>query len=215
MPKQQSKVQRSSLLLCNGEQRSGVYQWPSDVIFTPYNIYSPNVDKDVLKKIYVDVRHDQNHIPPFSKTTRCPLARPRVITDSRHPAYGQAGLFATYDLPAHSRILSYCGLVCDGKLESNSSAYVLAFAEGLSIDSEKIGNESRFINDFRGIAVRPNAQFVMEYNSNNNSTKSTDDNGLRHVPLLPSGMAVFVMSQTIKRGTEITVTYGKGYWSKQ
>lgn len=58
-----------------------------------------------------------------------------------------------------------------------------------------MGNEARFINDYRGISSKPNAVFE----------------DVR----IPSGelrMIVCSASQPIKKGDEILVSYGKAWW---
>lgn len=72
------------------------------------------------------------------------------ITDPKHPAFGQCGLFAAVNLKPKEWILDYVGHVQMGDKSSQTSDYVLRFDDGLAIDAEKMGNEARFINDFRG-----------------------------------------------------------------
>ena len=74
---------------------------------------------------------------------------------------------------------------------------------GIGIDAAKTGNEARFINDYRGIADRPNAEF-----------REVWDQGIKE-----RGMAVYVLREGksgkgkgIRKGEEILVSYGKGFW---
>ena len=122
------------------------------------------------------------------------LTRILEIIDKNHPAFGQHGLFAVKKIQAKSWICDYIGFIENKKNESQTSDYILHFIDDLSIDAEYKGNEARFINDYRGIAQRPNAQFQTYWH----------DHGLR--------MGVFAMSQPIRANCEIIVSYGKGFW---
>lgn len=42
---------------------------------------------------------------------------------------------------------------------SQTSDYVLRLGDGVSVDAEKMGNEARFLNDFRNTGKKPNVQF--------------------------------------------------------
>lgn len=132
-----------------------------------------------------------------------PVRRVRIkeIQDPSHPAHGQFGLFATQALSPKSHLLNYIGVVTvDGK-ESKSSDYTMSFIRGqphcqdLVIDAEQTGNEARHINDYRGISDKPNAEFQ----------NYRDSNGKVYV-------GVFVLNEKIKKGAEILVSYGKGFW---
>lgn len=58
-----------------------------------------------------------------------------------------------------------------------------------------MGNEARFINDYRGIANKPNALF---------KEIRTASGEMR--------MSVWSGSETIPKGKEILVSYGKSWW---
>lgn len=110
-----------------------------------------------------------------------------------HPASGQYGLFASKKIPPRSYLLDYIGEVhCDDRSESD---YDLSLhrAEGISVgvDASRMGNEARFINDFRGVNPKPNAVF-QDYR--------TPDGELR--------MAVWSSTDPIRKGEEILVSYG-------
>jgi SET domain-containing protein len=134
------------------------------------------------------------------------------ITEPTHPAYCQYGLFAAKDLKSDSFIIFYLGLVhaqSDADLDSD---YDLSFDRelGVGIDSAAMGNEARFINDYRGIDDAPNAEFreVWVAMGNGKSEKR---------------MGVFVLSagrsgkraKGIGKGREILVSYGKGFWKER
>ncbi len=64
----------------------------------------------------------------------------------------------------------------------------------LSIDAMKtVDAVGRYVNDYRNIRKRPNAQFVLY----------TDGRNVK--------IGVFA-TEEIKKGEEICVTYGKGFW---
>lgn len=86
---------------------------------------------------------------------------------------------------------------CDDRLSSDYDLSLHRFSDGLSvgIDAHGLGNEARFINDFRGISRRPNAVFR--------------DNRLSSGELR---MSVWSSSEGIRKGDEIVVSYGKTWW---
>ena len=63
------------------------------------------------------------------------------------------------------------------------------------IDALLVGNEARFVNDYRGIRLKPNAVF---------EERRTTAGELR--------MSVWSGNDPIKKGYEILVSYGKGWW---
>lgn len=87
---------------------------------------------------------------------------------------------------------------------------------GIGIDADKCGSEARFINDYRGVAGAPNAEFREIWDGNRGE----------------KGMGVFVLREGkggkgkhgkgkgdggnigkgIKKGEEILVSYGRGFW---
>ncbi|PSR80750.1 hypothetical protein PHLCEN_2v6666 [Hermanssonia centrifuga] len=131
-----------------------------------------------------------------------PSQRPSVvirpITDETHPAKGQYGLFTSKKIPPRTHILDYIGEVhCNERPESDYDLSLCHHEDGsnVGIDASKMGNEARFINDFRGVASRPNALF---------EECRTAAGELR--------MSVWSGPQGIKKGDEILVSYGKGFW---
>jgi len=74
---------------------------------------------------------------------------------------------------------------------------------GIGIDADERGNEARFINDYRGVAERANAEFKEVWDERRKER----------------GMGVWVLGERksgkwkgIKRGEEILVSYGRGFW---
>ena len=84
---------------------------------------------------------------------------------------------------------------------------------GVGIDARRMGNEARFINDYRGIPERikrvggrgkrgkagPNVFF---------SERSVEGTGERR-------LCIVVGKEKIIRGEELCVSYGKGFWKER
>lgn len=74
---------------------------------------------------------------------------------------------------------------------------------GIGIDADKRGNEARFINDYRGVAERPNAEFKEIWDG------ARKERGMG-VWVLPEGKSG--KGKGIRKGEEILVSYGRGFW---
>ena len=91
-----------------------------------------------------------------------PGVTPRRIDDPRHPCHGAFGLFAKRAWQPFEVVGEYVGRVRPPDVEGH---YVLALEsdvphlESLSIDAASVGNELRFVNDFRGVGHEPNVTF--------------------------------------------------------
>lgn len=133
------------------------------------------------------------------------------ISDVKHPANGQSGLFAARDLKPGDFILEYLGVMHTDSISQSfmsphsDSDYDLSLDRnaGLAIDAAAMGNEARFINDYRGIAAKPNAEFREIWSARRGER----------------GMGVFVFGEGkkkvfkgIKKGEELLVSYGRGFW---
>jgi hypothetical protein len=146
--------------------------------------------------------------------TRGPHLNVRIkpISNASHPAHGQYGLYATQHLPPSSFILPYLGFVHDQTGLDESSDYDLSLDRELEIgvDASKMGNEARFMNDYRGISTGPNAEF----------RDVLVDVGFG---IAEKRMGVFVLSagksgkraKGIASGEEILINYGKGFWAER
>ena len=110
-------------------------------------------------------------------------------------------------------ILTYLGFVHGSVDTDPTSDYDLGLnAElGIAVDASGMGNETRFINDYRGVStIGPNAEF---------RDVLVD---LGH-GMLERCVGVFVLSagmvksgkraKGIAKGDEILVSYGKGFWN--
>lgn len=153
-------------------------------------------------------------IPRDVKPGPCANVKITPITDALHPACGQAGLFATRALPAGSLILPYVGELhpADAAAHSSSDYDLWLDRSGdVAVDAARMGNEARFVNDYRGVpgVVRPNAEFGEVWDVRRGE----------------KGMAVFVLPAGkkakgkggggIAKGQEILVSYGRGFWEKR
>jgi xeroderma pigmentosum group C-complementing protein len=202
--------------------------WPAGQVFLTRPQYSASLTAAQL--VALRTRPD----PAKEVLEEMPLNLPRgpcinvkivAISDATHPANGQYGLFAVRDLPAGSLILPYLGELHPGTGAGAEAAAKsdydlwLCRAADVAVDAARAGNEARFINDYRGVSGRksqgPNAEFREVWDGRPGSVA----NGER-------GIAVFVRPATkkqklagkgsdagIRKGEEILVSYGKGFWS--
>lgn len=116
------------------------------------------------------------------------------------------------------------------------SDYVISLdrESGIAVDARRVGNEARFINDYRGVPVegrartrgRANAEFrdVWVAVAGVKGRKGSDGRRENEGPGMNGGImeadgferrvGVFVASgkRGIARGEEILVSYGKGFW---
>lgn len=139
------------------------------------------------------------------------LVRITLIKDPSHPAHGQHGLFSTQTLQPDTFILFYIGFTHTKEDTDPNSDYDLSLDRelGIGVDATNMGSEARFINDFRGIADAPNAEF-------RDCWVKTSRGPQKRV-------AVFVLSagkskkrsKGISKGQEILVSYGKGFWQER
>jgi nuclear pore complex protein Nup98-Nup96 len=150
-------------------------------------------------------------LPASATQTPCPLVRIQVIEDEQHPAHGQRGLFAARDLKPGSFVVAYLGRVHDGGPQGTTDAESdydlwLDRDKGLAVDAARAGNEARFVNDYRGVRPRPNAQF---------GTAWSERWGQLCVGFWVMPGAKGKKSEGIRKGQEILVSYGKGFWEKR
>ena len=140
--------------------------WPSSIQYVTSLRYS-----DALSPTQFSTLRTQSvaSIPKPPTQYPNPLVKITSITDARHPACGQAGLFAVKDLKPDRFVIEYFGTVhatadadqADGTIKQAdphaASDYDLSLDRysGLAIDAAIYGNEARFINDYRGIRDRP------------------------------------------------------------
>ncbi|EPS99095.1 hypothetical protein FOMPIDRAFT_1124889 [Fomitopsis schrenkii] len=166
--------------------------WPSDVLYIAEQRYHASIPIE-LRLVLCPTQPAVSAVHNPQKSTVI-----RRITEPSHPAHGQFGLFAAKKIHPRSYIVDYAGEVhCDDRPGSDYDLSLYREASGLSvgIDSQLMGNEARFVNDYRGIKSKPNAVF---------EERRTEAGELR--------MSVWSGSDLIKKGDEILVSYGKGWW---
>lgn len=73
----------------------------------------------------------------------------------------------------------------------------------MGVDARRAGNEARMVNDYRGVPglQRPNAMF---------ETRRVGGGERGEVR-----MGLWVASKDIKKGVELCVSYGKGFWKER
>lgn len=118
--------------------------------------------------------------------------------------------------------LGYCHGADD---EDPLSDYDLCLDRELAIgvDAGRMGNEARFVNDFRGVAERPNVEFAVRRvpggvgNSGRGQTKEGigggEGEGEEGQEKGEVRMALCVGPRDVKKGDELLVSYGKGFWN--
>jgi SET domain-containing protein len=116
------------------------------------------------------------------------------ITEKTHPCYDQFGLFACNFIQKGEFIGHYSGEV-KKRTNLDNSLYLVPYGDKYDIDASKIGNEMRFINDYRNIANRPNVTLAKAY---------------CQVTGMPFVAVVAICD--IQSGTELVANYGKLYW---
>ncbi|KAL8340838.1 hypothetical protein RB601_006773 [Gaeumannomyces tritici] len=164
--------------------------WPADIpyLYTPR--HSPALTKSQLAAIRIPPAQAAapnttapSTIPRSLRRGPCPAVEIRTITDPRHPAAGQRGLFAARRLEPGALVLPYLGEVHpgtvaeppqpqkdDGGQQRQQQQYSYAESDydlwlsrdaDVAVDAARCGNEARFVNDYRGVpgAVRANAEF--------------------------------------------------------
>ncbi|KAJ3296485.1 hypothetical protein HDU79_006510 [Rhizoclosmatium sp. JEL0117] len=143
--------------------------WPKDVQFIIDYTLSEDLNLSSLPPVSQDqiTKHNLQLLNP--KPYAAPHAHIQPITDPKHPAHGQNGLFASRDLGNNTHIVDYVGQVISADSpQIKTSDYVLDFGGGgegcvilrddgtedrLSIDGGAMGNEGRMVNDFRGVPL--------------------------------------------------------------
>jgi hypothetical protein len=166
--------------------------WPPHILYLLDPSYHSSVPPSL--RSYLTGPAHQRH----RRTTPSPsLVSIRAITAPSHPAFGQYGLFAYKKIPPHAHIIDYVGQVhCEDRISDyDLSLYRTREGINVGVDARLMGNEARFINDYRGVRERPNAVFI---------ERRTDSGELR--------MSVWSGKEGIKKGSEIVVSYGKSWW---
>ncbi|GJJ09460.1 hypothetical protein Clacol_003683 [Clathrus columnatus] len=128
--------------------------WPSNVKYLYVPSYSATVSPNLLNQIQGN--------KPSLRSAPSSYVSIRRITLATHPAFGQNGLFAAKTIAPNTHICDYLGEVhCDERADSDYDLSLIRFPDGINvgIDATKMGNEGRFVNDYRGVKTKPNAMF--------------------------------------------------------
>ncbi|PWN23026.1 hypothetical protein BCV69DRAFT_296987 [Microstroma glucosiphilum] len=200
---------------------SAPVNWPEDVSYLAEACSpSPNLSPEHKRIFCSPLPADSPFHPALLRSQDWTVIKP--ITSPAHPAYGQSGLFAKKAIPPRTILLLYFGQVHTEEESDESSDYDLGVwapstgpsgGDGmrLGIDATKMGNEARFVNDYRGVAQRANVEF-QEYEIPAAAVDSLSDRD--DVPALPlRGLYFQSGSREIKPGEELLTSYGKGFWA--
>ncbi|TLS23911.1 hypothetical protein PpBr36_08203 [Pyricularia pennisetigena] len=152
--------------------------WPKEIPYLNAPLRSPALTPAQLTAIRTPPSSSSttrpSTVPPSFPRGPNPAVEIRPITDPRHPAHGQAGLFATRRLEPGSLILPYLGEIHPGaatatrddqdeEYDYSKSDYDLWLSRDadVAVDAARCGNEARFVNDYRSVpgAERANAEF--------------------------------------------------------
>lgn len=186
--------------------------WPVNVTYLHAPCYSRTLGSDKLTAITMP----QIAVPSAASIPKSsgPYTNVKIapVADASHPAHGQHALYANQHLPPNSFILPYLGYVHDQTDTIEASDYDLSLDRelGIGVDASTMGNEARFINDYRGVCAAPNAEFRDIHVAIGNGK-------------IENRMGVFVLSagksgkraKGIRSGQEILVSYGKGFWTER
>jgi hypothetical protein len=186
--------------------------WDGKTIYLHAPSYSKKLSSDKINALVLQKPDLGADIQVYR--TQGPYSNIKItsVSDPAHPANGQHALYANQHLPPDSFILPYLGYVHDQTDLNESSDYDLSLSRelGIGVDASKMGNEARFINDYRGVSSAPNAEFRDIY---------VDVGGGK----VEKRVGVFVLSagksgkraKGVGKGQEILVSYGKGFWSER
>lgn len=196
--------------------------WPTSVPYLRTPTYSKALTLSQLKALRTRPV-DAVDVPSSTPFGPCQQVKITPITNPPHPANGQSGLFAVKDLPPGSFILPYIGEIHEtNDALYGTSDYDLSIdrSADLAVDASRYGNEARFVNDFRGVPgksemVKGKGMVTGKAVANAEFREVWDGRPGRGercmgVWVLPAGKAKKNMG--IKKGEEILVSYGRGFW---
>ncbi|KAH9827581.1 SET (Su(var)3-9, Enhancer-of-zeste, Trithorax) domain [Teratosphaeria destructans] len=194
--------------------------WPEHVTYLTDHTYSNAItpeQRSGLSRTRTDEMATWSRITPAQLKAFRDVVEIKFISDDKHPAKGQRGLFAAKHLEPDSFLCLYLGHVHTNAMSDSDpkSDYDLNLDGelGLSIDAGRSGNEARCCNDYRGITERPNAEFRDCFVQVPCSKRSSGWKWERRV-------GIFVLSagnagkrkKGIAAGQEVLISYGKGFW---
>ena len=193
--------------------------WPEEVQFLADQTYSAAVTSDLRGALSRTTPENTPYvrITPNALEPPCKLVEIQTVDDEKHPAHSQRGLFASQSLQPDTCICLYLGRVHTNSMSDTDphSDYDLSLDReiGLSVDAARSGNESRFANDYRGIAERPNSEFRDCFVQVKSEKRAGGVKWERRVGIfvLSAGNAGKLRAG-VRAGEEILVSYGKGFW---
>ncbi|KAJ9053695.1 hypothetical protein DSO57_1021758 [Entomophthora muscae] len=182
--------------------------WPdTKVIYTPkyrfINKHTQKAFEEACKKAQETIK------TPCPKSLDVLAYQPESISDRvkirslrdfpKHPAFPFYGLFSNRSIPPNSLIVKYTGLVTPSLEYDLDSDYVLSFLGVFAVDASKFGNEGRFVNDYRGVASKPNVAFKEFFDLNTSQLS----------------IGIFSLKDPIPSDSELLTNYGKSFWKQR
>lgn len=167
--------------------------WPADVRYSNDYVWGDDITP-ALTAAYRPSAPRRRAPAPCARTFVAIIPKDAA----QHPAAGQGGLFAARPLAYGERVIDYVGAVCLGEHEDRSSDYVCDFGERseLALDAKSVGNEARYVNDYRNTGRKPNVEF---------RTRRDGRNELRQ--------GIYVVDKAgVAEGDELLISYGQSYW---
>ncbi|KAK0640869.1 hypothetical protein B0T16DRAFT_418595 [Cercophora newfieldiana] len=217
--------------------------WPPNLPYLSHPSHSPALSPSHLSALKTPPKSEPP-LPTIPKSLN-PGPSPNVlilpISDPSHPANGQHGLFAARDLAPGELIVVYLGEVHpagDPRHETSDYDLWLDREVDVAVDACDMGNEGRFVNDYRGVPDFGATSYSGGGGGRGKNGKGKggwkDKEGKRRGPNAEfrevwdgrfgeRGMGVFVLPVRkravgrervvgIGRREEVLVSYGKGFW---
>ncbi|CAM1502038.1 Fc.00g040220.m01.CDS01 [Cosmosporella sp. VM-42] len=177
--------------------------WPESFPYLRSPLHSRELTSSQLQTLRTNPSTSIPIIPTALTLTPSPIVKIHAITMPSHPANGQHGLFATQNLKPGTFILPYLGRVHPGTSSASDSDYDLWLDReaDVAVDAAREGNEARFVNDYRGVKERANAEFSVGW--------------CERWGELVVGFWVLKGGKGVRKGEEILVSYGKGFWGER
>jgi len=110
--------------------------------------------------MYIVDKLDLNSILANYRCERLPGIEVRNIVDTTHPCFDQKGVFSTKDWEQYEIIGEYVGEVKQLPCIISNYTATLKQNAGLIIDAGEHGNETKYINHFKGIGDRDNVKLI-------------------------------------------------------
>jgi|GEM_PF-6570896 len=163
-------------------------KWPNDAVYADACVKRK---KEAMVKVMVRLEND---LLSAVEIRRLP---------PDHPAYRDErsyGLFSHARIAKGAYIAEYTGRYRLKRERSKSSRYLLKCSDNLYIDAENYGNETRYVNDYRGVMKSPNSQYYKI---------DCKEHFYKNVKI--TSRVVVKARRDIEPGEEIVVNYGRGY----